>query len=425
LTSSTRGLLGNADFLRLWTAETVSVFGTQVTLLALPLVAATTLSVSAFEFGLLSTVELLPFIMLSLPAGVWVDRLRRRPIMIVADLGRAVALASIPVAFAFDSLTIWQLYVVGFVNGCFTVFFDVAYQSYLPSIVERDQLVEGNAKLEITRSAAQILGPGLAGLLIGVLRAPIAIVLDAISFVWSALFLGLIQRPEPPVRLDDESGVRPEPSMRQEIAAGLRYVTGHPWLRSLAATTAIANFFGSLGTSILILYLVRERHLGAETIGLAFSIGSVGVLLAAITTSRLTRMVGVGRMLTLTSIGFSVAALPVPIASEALIVPAVAASGFLFGYSGVAWGINQLSLRQAITPPPMQGRMNATMRFISWGTTPIGAIVGGALGTAIGLHAAIWVGALGGLFAFVPVALSSVRSITTIPVREDDGTAPE
>ena len=425
MTSSTRGLLGNADFLRLWTAETVSVFGTQVTLLALPLVAATTLSVSAFEFGLLSTVELLPFIMLSLPAGVWVDRLRRRPIMIAADLGRAVALASIPVAFAFDSLTIWQLYVVGFVNGCFTVFFDVAYQSYLPSIVERDQLVEGNAKLEITRSAAQILGPGLAGLLIGVLRAPIAIVLDAISFVWSAVFLGLIQRPEPPVRHDDESGVRPEPSMRREIAAGLRYVTGHPWLRSLAATTAIANFFGSLGASILILYLVRERHLGAETIGLAFSIGSVGVLLAAITTSRLTRMVGVGRMLTLTSIGFSVAALPVPIASEALIVPAVAASGFLFGYSGVAWGINQLSLRQAITPPPMQGRMNATMRFISWGTTPIGAIVGGALGTAIGLHAAIWVGALGGLFAFVPVALSSVRSITTIPVREDDGAAPE
>ena len=176
-----RSLLRHPDFLKLWTAETVSVFGSAITQLALPLIAATYLQVTPFEFGLLTTIEFLPFILFSLPAGVWVDRLRRRPILIVADLGRAVAIASIPVAFYFDALTIWQLYVVGFVNGCFTVFFDVAYQSYLPSVVERDQLVEGNSKLEITRSAAQILGPGAAGVLIGLLRAPFAMVLDALS----------------------------------------------------------------------------------------------------------------------------------------------------------------------------------------------------------------------------------------------------
>src|SRR6478609_6800377 len=166
-----RSLLRHPDFLKLWTAETVSVFGSAVTQLALPLIASTVLTVTPFEFGLLTTIELLPFILLSLPAGVCVDRLRRRPVLIIGDLGRAMAIASIPVAFAFDALTIWQLYIVGFINGCLTVFFDVAYQSYLPSIVERDQLVEGNSKLEITRSAAQILGPGLAGLLIGVVQA--------------------------------------------------------------------------------------------------------------------------------------------------------------------------------------------------------------------------------------------------------------
>ena len=181
MTSQRGNLLRHRDFLKLWTAQTVSVFGTQITLLALPIIAATILKVTPFEFALLSTIETLPFIFLSLPAGVWVDRLRRRPILIVGDIGRAVALTSIPVAFALDSLTIWQLYLVGFLNGCLTVFFDVAYQSYLPSIVEPDQLVEGNSKLEITRSAAQILGPGAAGILIGILEAPFAIVIDALS----------------------------------------------------------------------------------------------------------------------------------------------------------------------------------------------------------------------------------------------------
>jgi len=335
--------------------------------------------------------------------------------MIAGDLGRAIALGSIPVAFALDGLTIWQLYLVGFVNGCLTVFFDVAYQSYLPSVVARDQLIEGNSKLEISRSASQILGPGIAGVLIGALRAPFAIIVDTLSYLWSAASVFLIRCPEPPIAPHDEAAHGQKPSMRQEIAAGLRYVSGHRWLRPIAATTGIANFFGSLAASILILYLVRERHLTAEAIGFAFSVGSAGVLLAALTTERLTARAGVGRMLILTSIGFSLAGLPVPVAPDALIVPAVAASGFLFGYGGVAWGINQMSLRQAITPPAMQGKMNATMRFISWGATPIGAIAGGALGSAIGLSPAVWVGAVGGMVAFVPVAASSVRSITTMP----------
>jgi predicted MFS family arabinose efflux permease len=300
------------------------------------------------------------------------------------------------------------------------VFFDVAYQSYLPSIVDRNQLVDGNSKLEITRSASQILGPGAAGLLIGILKAPFAIVIDCLSYLWSAAFVFMIRRPEPPIAPHDEAAHGPRPSMRQEIAVGLRYVTGHRWLSSIAATTGTSNFFSNLGGSILILFLTRERGLGPEAIGFAFSIGSVGVLLAALVTGRLTGRLGVGRMLVLTSIGFSLAALPVAAAPSGWIFWAVAASGFLAGFSGVAWNINQVSLRQAITPPRMQGKMNATMRFIVWGTIPLGSIAGGVLGSLIGLHPTIWVGAIGGLVAFVPVALSSVRQIVTMPEPVDD-----
>jgi MFS family permease len=417
-------LLRHPDFLKLWTAETVSVFGTQVTLLALPLVAATILKVTPFEFALLGTIEFLPFIFLSLPAGVWVDRLRRRPILIVGDLGRALSLISVPIAFALGGLTIWQLYLVGFINGCLTVFFDVAYQSYLPSIVDRDQLVEGNSKLEITRSASQIAGPGMAGVLIGILQAPFAILADAVSFVVSALFVFAIRRPEPPIEPHDEA-TGPRPSMRSEIAAGLRYVTGHRWLRSIAATTGTSNFFGNVMGAILILFLVRERGFNAETLGFAFSIGSVGVLVAALTASRISARVGVGRTLLLSALGFGVAGLPVAIASDSWLFAAVAASGFIAGFVGVAWNINQISLRQAITPARMQGKMNATMRFIVWGTIPLGQIVGGFLASIIGLHNTIWVGAIGSLIAFVPVALSPVRELTDMPAPVGDGEPTE
>ena len=209
--------------------------------------------------------------------------------------------------------------------------------------------------------------------------------------------------------------------MRQEIAVGLRYVTGHRWLRSIAATTGTSNFFGNVFGAILILYLTRERGLGPAEIGFAFSIGSLGVLLAALVTGRITRRLGVGRTLVLMAIGFSLSGLPVAFAPDTVIFWAVALSGFMGGFCGVGWNINQVSLRQAITPPRMQGKMNATMRFIVWGTMPIGAIIGGALGSVIGLQPTIVIGAIGGLVAFLPVTLSSVRHIVTMPDQVDDG----
>jgi MFS family permease len=411
---ATRSLLRDPDFLKLWTGQTVSVFGTQITILAVPILAAVALKVSPFEFGLLATIEFLPVVILSLPAGVWVDRLRRRPILIWGDVARAVSLLSIPIAFALSVLTIWQLYVVVFVNGCLTVFFDVAYQSYLPSIVDRDQLVDGNAKLELTRQASQRLGPGLAGVLIGVLTAPFAILLDAITFAVSAVFVSSIRRPEPPAAPHD-TAAGPRPSMRADIVVGLRYVMGNRVLRALALTVAIGNLFGNIADSILILYLITEHQFAPALIGLAFSLGSVGVIAGALLTSRLTRLVGVGPIIILASIGSSVAWLPIAFASDSLLFPALTATIVALSFEGVLWNVNAMSLRQAITPPAMRGRMNATMRFISWGTIPVGATLGGVLGSVIGLHNTIWVGALGALLAFVPVLSWPIRHIQAMP----------
>jgi MFS family permease len=413
-----RSLFRHPDFVKLWSAETISQFGTQVTLLALPIVAATTLNVTPFEFGLLSTIEFLPFILLSLPAGVWVDRLRRRPILIAGDLIRATALVSIPIAFALDALTIWQLYIVGFINGCATVFFDVAYQSYLPSLVDRDKIVDGNAKLETSRSAAQITGPGVAGVVIGAVTAPFAIAVDALSFVGSALFMFAIRRHEaaPEPRLN-EHGERP--SMRSEITEGLRYVGGHRLLRSIAATTGLSNFFTNILYAILILYLVRELSVTPQLLGLAFSLGAVGALSANPVATR----VGVGRTIVLAVMISGPAELLIAIAPPDLAVPFVAASIFLSGLGNMIYNINQVSLRQAITPERMQGRMNATMRFIVWGTIPIGSILGGTLGGIIGLHETIWIGAIGGIFVFLPVLFSPVRRLRTIPASDAEESA--
>ncbi len=406
------------DFLRLWTAETVSQLGTQVSALAIPFVAIDLLGASTFEVALLGVVDFLPFLLIGLPAGVWVDRLRRRPVMIAGDLGRAVALATIPVAFALGALTIVQLYVVGFVVGVLTVFFDVAYQSYLPSVVARDQLQEGNAKLEISRAGAAVIGPGLAGVLIGVLRAPLAVIVDALSYAGSALFVFLIRRPEPPPEVHREDG-QARAGMRREMAEGLRYVLGHAYLKNIAACTATANLFGNVAGAVLLVYAVRELGMTAQAIGVAFSIGATGALLGALVSNRVSRRLGVG----LTIIAFAgisgPALLPLALAPAGTATPVlialVALFAFVAGVSAVVYNVAQVSLRQAITPARMQGRMNATMRWFVWGTIPIGALLGGLLGTVVGVRETLLIGALGEMAAVLPVLFSPVRGIHAMP----------
>ncbi len=420
-----RSLWRHPDFLKFWSAETISQFGTQISLLALPLIAINFLEATPFEVALLGTIEFLPFILFSLPAGAWIDRLRRRPILIAGDLGRAIALGSIPVAFAVDGLTIWQLYIVGFSVGVLTVFFDVSYQAYVPSLVDRDQLIEANSKLEISRTVAQTAGTAIAGGIIQLVRAPMAILIDAISFLGSGLFVLLIRRPEPtPDRHFDEHG-QPRGSMRSEVAAGLRYVLGNRYLRGIAASTGISNLFTNIGFATLLVFLVRELGLEAGAIGLAFGLGNVGAIVGALTATRFSRVVGVGPAIVLSvAIGapslFLVALAPADIA-----LPFLVASGMLMGFSAVVYNVNQVSFRQAITPERMQGRMHATMRFIVWGTIPVGQILGGFIAQALtdaglGLRPVILLGGIGAASAVLPVLLTPVRTIREMPTGPED-----
>jgi MFS family permease len=417
-------VLRNADFVRLWTGETISQFGTQVSLLAIPLVAVTLLRASPFEVALLGTIEFLPFIFFSLPAGAWVDRLRRRPVLIAGDIGRAVMLATVPLAYLLDVLTIGQLYVVGFVVGTLTVFFDVAYQSYLPSLIERDQLVEGNGKLEASRTVAQSAGPAVGGGLIGLVTAPLAILADALSFLLSGLFIFAIRRHEPtPDRHADEHG-RLRGGLRQEVADGLRYVLGNPYLRGIAASTATSNFFSNVALATFIVYAVRELGLTPLEIGVTFGLGNVGAIIGALSAERIARRFGVGPTIVgATALG-GPGLLLLALAPREFPIPFLVAGSFIGGFEIVVYNINQLSFRQAITPTAIQGRMNATMRFIVWGTIPLGSILGGAIATVVGLQTAIIVGALGVFLAVLPLVITPVRTLRDMPTPAEDPEDP-
>jgi len=416
------GLWGHADFMKLWTGQSISEFGSQISALAIPWLAAVNLDAGAFEFSLRGVVQFLPFIVFALPAGVWVDRLRRRPILIFGDAARAVLLGLIPVLWAFDALQMWHLLVISFVVGIFTVFFDVAYQSYLPSLVEREQLVEGNAKLQVTASTAQVTGPSIAGALISALTAPYAIVLDAASFVVSTLFMIPIRRVE---KLPERAAGAPKPKMLPELKEGLGHVVRHPYLRAIAACTGSSNFFGSISFTIALLYLVRTLHMSSLQVGFVFAVFGVGSIAGALAANPVQRAIGVGRAIVVPALLFPIVTLSYPLAPTSFPMPVLLIGALVGGYSQVAYNITQVSLRQAITPERLQGRMNASMRWIVWGTLPLGQLAGGAIATAWGLTAALWVGAIGSLFTFLPVLLSPVRSIKEMPEPVVEPTAGE
>jgi MFS family permease len=419
----TGGLWRHGDFLKLWSAESISQVGSRVSALALPLVAVIVLKASAFEVALLGVIEFLPFILVSLPAGVWVDRMRRRPILVAADMGRFLLLLTVPFAYWADVLTIEQLYVVGFLVGICTVFFDVSYQSYLPSLVARDQLVEGNSKLEISRSGAQLGGPGLAGVLIDVLTAPVAVLMDAISFLLSAVFLFRIRKEEVVERPARADGTRP--SMKSELAEGMRYVFGHPYIRAISASTAIFNFFGNVAFSIFLVYAVRVLDLSPSVIGLVFSLGNVGYLVGALTANRIATRIGIGPTIIAGAVT-GIATFGYPLAPVDNPVPFLVAASVVTSWGVVVYNITQVSMRQAITPERMQGRMNSVIRFIVWGVIPLGSLTGGALASAFDLRLALWVSAIGMSCAFVPLVLSPVRSLmeTPEPLEEQPGPIP-
>ncbi len=403
--------------MRLWTAESVSQLGSQVSLLALPLVAISVLHTTTFQVGALTAVEFSPFVIFGLPAGAIVDRLPRRPILIWCDIGRAVALASVPVASALGVLSYGQLVTVVFVTGSLTVFFDVSYQSILPALVDRHELTDGNAKLEISRSGAQTAGPGLGGLLVQWVGAASAVTADAVSFVGSAFLIRGIAAAEPALAPTDESKSRFR-TLAGEIREGLRYVLGHRVLRMIAGSTATSNFFASMTAAVYLLYAIRERHYSPGLIGVVFTLGNLGV-----PRGRGGRHHRNSRAPTRADdhVGDAVeplAMLVIGVAPTRHAIVYFVVAWLLFGFGGTIYNIDQVSLRQAITPPRLLGRMNASMRFMVWGTMPFGSLAGAALGTTLGLRPTMLVAGIGGMTAVLWVLSRPVLALRAIPSPE-------
>jgi MFS family permease len=407
-------LWAHRDFLKLWTGQTISELGSQVSQLAIPAVAVLTLKASPFQVAALETVVFLPFLILTLPAGVWVDRWRRRWILIAGDLGRAVLLATIPVTYALGHLTLAQLYVVGFLVGVHTVFFDVAYQSYLPQLIDRETLVDGNSKLQMTVSGAAIAGPGLSGALIALASAPYAILVDASSFVVSGGFTAAIRKREDPPPATERR------RLLVELWEGLRYVTSHRLLFPQALATGSSNFATNVIMSVYFVFAYRHLGLTPALMGVVGAIGATGWLIGSASADWLRRKLGVNGATILGMAVATPAALLIPFAPEGnAAIPFLAVSGMLTGFGAVVYNIQQVSLRQAITPERLQGRMNASMRFFVWGTIPLGSLVGGVLATAFGVQTAILIGACIGFVSLLPVLLSPLRTLREFPEQEE------
>lgn len=409
------GLWRSPDFLKLWVGETISLLGSQTTMLALPLVAALTLNASPIQMGWLGTLQYIPWLLIGLFAGAWADRLRRRPIMIVADLGRAILLGFIPFAALGGFLRIEHLYVIGFLVGILNVFFEVAYAAFLPSLVSREQLVEGNSKLQTSASIAEIGGPGLAGWLIQVVSAPIAMIVDSLSFLVSAMFLSWIRTPEP-----NPGAFERRKPIFQEILDGLRIVLKHPILRAFALTSTFSNFFLDVHLALYILYVTRELGIEPVLLGAMYTIASVGGLIGSLLAERVVRWFGIGRVLIGLQILVGISALIIPLAGRQLFVavPLIAFAQALWGMAAVIFVVNASSIRQAIVTKELQGRVMASMRFLTWGISPFGFLLGGTLGEHLGLQSTLIIAGLGMLSSFIWLFFSPLRSMREPPSTE-------
>ena len=410
----------NSAFVRVWSAATISIFGSLVTRMALPFVAILVLGAGAFEVALVRSIDLLAALLFGLIVGAWVDRLRRRPVMIWADLGRAVLLVTIPIAAIGGWLTLAQVLLVSFAVAILSTFFDAADNAYLPSIVSRDELVRANSALAASGSAAEFTAFGISGFLVQLLSAPLAIFLDAISFVVSAILLGSIRRPEPPPPPKADR----EPVLR-EIHEGLTIIARDPIIRAFTlASMAMATLWGVFG-AIWILFAVDELGLGAAAIGVIAGFGGLSSLVGAAIAERVTRRLGVGHAaiasMLVASVGFAL----IPLAPAAM---PILAFGFLVGQQLIGDGavtlydVAETSVRQARVHDRALGRVAATVPVGSVGAQLAAALGAGLLAEVIGLRATAFLAPLGTLVAAGILVASPVRHLRDLPVR--DGRSP-
>lgn len=395
----------------------MSLLGTQVTMLALPLTALGVLHASAGQVAALAAAGTAPFLLLGLPAGALVDRWRPRRLLVAADLARAALVATVPIGYLTGTLTLVQLYVVAALVGALSVPFDVTALSVLPALVRPDRITTANIRLEAARSVAQTGGPAVGGLLVQALSAPVALLVDVVSYLASALLL----RGLPP--LPPSAGDRPREPLTRQVRAGVRFCMTHPYVRPLALAAGWTNFWAEALLAVFITYAVRQLRLPAASVGVVLGVANLGYLAGSMAVPWLNRRLGLGRAIALGA-GLHGAYLMAALAPPSLPLPLVTA-GFLLAAAGQGiWNVDAVSLRQASTPGPMLARMNATNRFLIWGTMPLGAAAGGLLAPHLGLRGTIVLAAAAVPFAAVPILLSAVRRLRVLPTPGGPDSAP-
>lgn len=407
-----QGLRRNSAFMTLWTGESISLIGSSVTTLALPLTAIMLLHASPWQLGALIAVKSAASALASLFVGVLSDRVRRRPLLIIADIGQAVLLVAIPLALVLGQLRIEVLYVVAALVGAFAALFSTAYQAYLPSIVPADDLVAANGRLEGSRVFAQVIGPGLAGALIQVLRAPFALLVDAASFLVSALSIGLIRTVEVrQVRLAARS------NLWCDIGQGLRHIFGQPLLRAELIVVVIFNFFAPMLNAQLALFAIRDLGLTPLLLGLGIIVASVCGVLASLVTGAISKRLGVGPTIVLATLLISLGWLIVPTLQRSweFALPSLALGAAIGTTGDVLFNINSATLVQVLTPDHLRGRVGASMRVFILGGQPIGALVGGAIGVAFGVRVALLCAGCGFLLGCAAAFFSPIRALRQLP----------
>ncbi|WP_207453784.1 MFS transporter [Herbiconiux sp. SYSU D00978] len=404
-------VLKDRNFRLLWGADGISQFGTQLAGIAIPVIAVELLGAGALELGALEAASSAAFLLVGLPAGAWVDRMLKRRVLIAGDLVRALALAVIPLLWLAGALEFWHLVAVSAIVGIATVFFDVAYQSYLPILVGGAQLRQGNSVLQATAEVARIGGPGVGGALLTVLQAPLLVLGNAVSYVLSALIVLFIRDREQPSDPDER---RP---LHVEIAEGVRFVLGQRLIRSVALATASFNFFATLVFTLYPLLVLEQLGLSPAVLGLTFSVASVGGLLGAVLTPRAAKLFGEARVIPLSAVLGAIALVPIPLAAllpDAAIALLVAGQ-FLTSFTIVVYNVTQVTMRQRLCPPKLLGRMNASIRVLVWGVMPIGALLSGVLGEALGVLPVFWIGVVGTFLGCGFVVFSPLSRMRELP----------
>lgn len=404
--SQSENLWRNRDFLKLWSAQTVSGFGTQTASLAYPLTAILILQASPAEMGILRAVGSVSAVIVGFFIGAVADRISRKSLLIFADLGLAFLAALIALTAYFGVLRIEYLYVIQFFTGALTITSEVAAMAFLPSVVAGENLVEGNSKFAATNSAASIAGPNLSGVLIQILTAPLTILIDAVSFLFSAFFVWQIKMPVIPVSPQTE-----RKSIWAEIIEGLNFVYKNPILRPLAETIALHFLFMLMISTVFMLYVVRELKLEPFILGVIFSAFGFGFLFGAIFAKRLTEYFGQGKTMIYATVLNACAALLIPSAGGSLKVFILFAAHLILAFGIQISGINLMSLRQSVTPDNLQGRVNGGFRFVNVCMMMFGALIAGFTGEIIGLRAVLFIGALGMFAPFLRLFFSPVRNL--------------